>query len=263
MNLVEINQNINRLLANIWAVVAFLKLYITGTPQDVSITMINSDGTETTHIFANIPKQLLNASSIAEWTVGETDIAYGSDGKFYYPNITGNPATNDPAIKSDDADWYGAFDTMGGAILMGDTIVASNAFANLIEDLTPQLGGALDCNGKTINGSSVRQIADASPANATTHVCNYALGDMQKITCPNAGAITLALSGFPAGVTSGFILDVVNGGSCTITYPAGMEFDEKSAPVFTAVGTDRVLITSDKNGVFSLVVSARNTGTII
>ena len=80
------------------------------------------------------------------------------------------------------------------------TVTPVGALTDIIQDASPQLGGDLDCNGNMITGSSYAQIADATPATGTTHTFNYSSGDMQQITCPAAGTLTLAVSNFPSGI---------------------------------------------------------------
>ena len=97
-------------------------------------------------------------------------------------------------------------------------------------------------------------IADATPGTGTTHTFDYSQGDMQQITAPAGGTLTLAFSNFPANKVSGFICDIINGGNCTITHPTGMLFVEGTSPTYTVSGTDRVLVVSDKDGVLTMTV---------
>ena len=127
---------------------------------------------------------------------------------------------------------------------------------SLSEDEAPQLSGALDCNGKTINGSGVRQIADANIF-AGTHPFNYADGDMQQVTA-TGNAFGFSFSGFPSGQVSAFIIDAVNWGAYTVTHPTGMLFAGGEAPTYTAAGTDRLLVTCDKDGILMLTVIAQD-----
>ena len=123
--------------------------------------------------------------------------------------------------------------------------------SNLIDELTPQLGGDLDTNGKTLNGSSYVQIADATLASGT-HTFNYTSGDMQQLTA--TGAITVAFSNMPTGKVVSMVVDAINWGAFTITLPVGMIFAAATTPVFTAAGTDRLLILKDKDEVFSMFI---------
>ena len=136
MNLVQINENINRLLANIWAILGFFKEYLVDPANDVSMTFINADGTETTRTFPNIAKQIVlfgEMAIVVDWEVGVTSICIGTNGLFYYPNDSGDPANNNPVNKADDTDWYGGFDTLGDAIKARDDMMLTSGrgFKNL------------------------------------------------------------------------------------------------------------------------------------
>ena len=184
-------------------------------------------------------------------------ICLGSDNLVYYPNTEGDPAGSDPASKIDDTDWFGGFASVAEAIMHMESLFINQVF----DDKAPALGGALNCNGKTINLSSARQIAQASPADATIHTFNYANGDMQKIVCPAGGTLTLDFIGFPSNAVSGFIISLVNAGNCSvINHPAGMMFARGTAPEYTVAGTDRLLVTKDADGVLVLSEIAMDYG---
>lgn len=162
-------------------------------------------------------------------------------------NTTGNAAT---------ATKLAAARTINGVSFDGSgNIIISSAVES---DLAPKLGGALDANGKTINKSSVRGIADAFPATGTTHTFDYANGDMQRITCPAAGTLTFAFSNMPNSLVSAFVVDLVNAGNCTIIHPTEMKFAYGAAPTYTIAGTDRVLITKDSSNILTLTIIAQD-----
>ncbi|MBL4781666.1 MAG: hypothetical protein JKX92_05435 [Porticoccaceae bacterium] len=122
-----------------------------------------------------------------------------------------------------------------------------------------QLEAALDANGKTFNGSSYRQIAAATPATAATHTFDFANGDYQRVTCPAAGALTLATSGFVSGKVCSFIIELANGGNCTITLPSGWQYSAGgTAPVLTTAGIDTLMLIKDGDDVYSLYVLGYN-----
>ena len=141
--------------------------------------------------------------------------------------------------------------TQGSGTISDWVISIQTGINNVVEDSTPQLGGDLDCNGKTIDKSSVRQIADASLGTGT-HTFDYANGDMQQLTA--TGNITIAFSNFPTGNVAGFVVDAVNWGAHTITHPAGIQFAGGTAPNYTASGTDRLVVINDKDDVLTLHV---------
>ncbi len=261
MNLAELSIQVNRLLANIWAIIAFFKEYLVDPAKDVSITFRNADNTETVNTFPNIAKQVETglSSGVLEkvspiWAIGVDIMCTGSDGLVYFPNESGDPANNNPVSKVDDSDWFGGFSTVSDAMMFADGLYIKR----VVNDATPKLGGSLDCNFKTINKSAFRQIADASPASGTTHIFDYNNGDMQKVTFPAGGSVTLSFSNFPVGVVSGFVIDMVDAGNCTINHPAGMVFTRGEAPAYTVAGADRVTVLKDKNGELSLSFNSKD-----
>jgi len=133
----------------------------------------------------------------------------------------------------------------------GTVTLPAATVVNVVNDTTPQLGGDLDCNGNQLLISSYQQIADASLGTGT-HTFNYASGDMQQLTA--TGNITIAFSGFPTGSVASMIIDAVNWGAWTITFPAGLIFDAATAPTFTAVGIDRLLVLKDKDDIYSMFI---------
>ena len=124
--------------------------------------------------------------------------------------------------------------------------------ANVVEDTTPSLGGNLDTTGYTLNRTAVRQIADASPSTGGSHTFDYGNGDMQQITCPAAGTLTIAFSNIPTTKVSGFVVDLINGGNCTITWPSGMIVSAGVVADLTVAGTDRILFIHDKDAVLTM-----------
>lgn len=128
-------------------------------------------------------------------------------------------------------------------------ISAADSINEVVEDLTPQLGGALDSNGKTFNQSSYRQAADV-----TTGVIDYSLGDMVKLTATADKLLNYA--GFVSGLVSAMIFDAVNFGDYTISYPGGTLFAGGTSPAYTSGGTDRLLLTKDAADVYTLSVIA-------
>ena len=137
------------------------------------------------------------------------------------------------------------------ADVLVDGDIGGSVLGDIVQDTTPQLGGALDTNDNTIDGSSYRQIADGTLGTGT-HTFNYANGDMQQLTA--TGSITLAFSNFVAGQVCTMIFDAINFGAHTITHPGGMLFVAGTSPTYTAAGTDRLIVIKDKDDVYTLTV---------
>ena len=85
---------------------------------------------------------------------------------------------------------------------------------------------------------------------------------MQQVTCPAAGTLTLATSNFVTGNVCSMIIDLVNGGNCTITHPAAWLFDSAAVPDYTTAGIDRLLLVHDGDNVFTLTVIALDIAVI-
>lgn len=107
--------------------------------------------------------------------------------------------------------------------------------------------------------SAYNQIADASLGTGT-HTFDYSAGDMQQLTL--TGDITIAFSNFVTGKVCTMIIDLINGGDWTITYPAGILFSGGTEPNLTSGGTDRVLVIKDKDDVYSFFVVGTNIGAV-
>jgi len=168
-----------------------------------------------------------------------------------------NWATNNPVIPDGQLcfdETNNTFRIGDGAANYADLSIQSGIpgdLTEIVQDTTPQLGGDLDTNGKTFQGSSYDQIADASLGTGT-HTFNYASGSMQQITA--TGSITLAITGFVSGKVCSFVFDAVDFGAVTITHPAAWLFVAGAAPSYTAAGTDRILLWHDKDDVVTLHV---------
>jgi len=140
----------------------------------------------------------------------------------------------------------------------GATIWASlpyDAF-DLVDDLTPQLGGDLDANLHTFDNTSYRQIANATPG--ASYTIDYSLGDMVQVTVTEA--ITFSVSNFVVGKVCVFILELVNGGAFANIFPVGWRFEGQTQPIFTAAGTDMILITKDMNEVYTVIIIGEDVG---
>jgi hypothetical protein len=54
-----------------------------------------------------------------------------------------------------------------------------------------------------------------------------------------SGATTFSFTNAPvAGLTAAFVLELTNGGSATVTWPAGTRWADGTAPTLTAAGVD-------------------------
>lgn len=126
------------------------------------------------------------------------------------------------------------------------------ALENIVEDLSPKLGGDLDFNSHSLVGGSYKQLEAATVLNAGTHTFQMDQGVMQQLTAPASGTITIAFSGFEVGKVQTFIIDAVSWGLVTIVFPVGTVFMNAVFPTFSDTGMDRVLAYKDMNDVFTI-----------
>ena len=124
----------------------------------------------------------------------------------------------------------------------------------IVYDSTPQLGGELDSNGKTFNASSYRGLTTSTISVTGTHTFNFLNADMERLTLSGTAiTMTIAFSGFVAGKVCSMVIDLVNAGSHTVTYPTGTLFAIGLIPTYTS-GTDRILVIKDASDVYTITV---------
>ena len=85
MNLAALNQKVNRVFSLIYAWIAFIPEFVSITPKDVTITVPNEDGTETTRTHPNLAKW---TQSVASAVAGEMEKTY------YVDYANGNDTAN-------------------------------------------------------------------------------------------------------------------------------------------------------------------------
>lgn len=116
----------------------------------------------------------------------------------------------------------------------GSNWISFVQLANLVEDVTPELGGSLDCLNKTIiKANTVTFNGEVANTGVGAQTVDFATGQKQKFTITGATTITLDP---PAGVGN-FQLKLINAGSSitwgtTILWVGGVE------PTWSGAGTD-------------------------
>jgi len=179
MDLNAINTNVNRLLSNIWAIIAFLSAFTVGSAADVTITYLNADGSESVRTFPNVAKftysvirSIVSASTVKIYVSDTGDDS--NDGTEEYPLLTTTKAMS--------------FVPNGGAIelvLLSNMSWVEDVYKNNIKVLVRLNGYALSLvpkvteewnylyaisgsnntvyfNGGSIDGSQVIMPADAT-----------------------------------------------------------------------------------------------------
>ncbi len=145
------------------------------------------------------------------------------------------------------------FDTLYVNITSNQTVEGIKTFSSL------KLGGAFNGDGNYIKDVWYNQLADVTVSTGT-HTIYFSDGNRQKITA--GGSFTLAFGGISANQNV-FVIEAVNWGAYTITFPAGLKVEDGALPAFTASGTDLIAIEVDKNGTYTLSVIAQNIGVIV
>lgn len=100
-------------------------------------------------------------------------------------------------------------------------------------------------NNLELRSSYVNQADDQSGTNFNI---NFLLGDYFKLT--STGTTTISVNNFPSNKVAAVLLECVNFGEKTITWPTGIKWAGGTAPTFTSTGIDIISIIKDKNNVY-------------
>jgi hypothetical protein len=112
----------------------------------------------------------------------------------------------------------------------------------------------------TLTKSSYNQATDATLGTGT-HTFDFANGDAQELTM--TGDVTIAFSNFTTGKVCSMIIDAVNWGAWTPTYPTGMLFSGGAVPTLTAAGRDKLMVVKDKDDVYELFVIGTDVKVVV
>ena len=114
---------------------------------------------------------------------------------------------------------------------VGAMLTTLGGLANIIEDTTPQLGGTLDANAKSIEnlGAVEEQVNTVASSGATETLDTSAYG-VHDVTMSEACTFTFS-NPAPSGDASSFVL--ILRGAFTPTLPASVDWSGGSAPTYT------------------------------
>ncbi len=98
---------------------------------------------------------------------------------------------------------------------------------------------------------SVTKASDVAASSDTTYTFDYSDGAWQKVTV--SSDCTFAFT-FPASKVNSFILEIVNGGAHTITWPGALKWAGGAAPDLTTSGTDHLCFYTDGTTVYASVI---------
>jgi len=114
---------------------------------------------------------------------------------------------------------------------VGAMLTTLGGLANIIEDTTPQLGGTLDANAKSIEnlGAVEEQVNTVASSGATETLDTSAYG-VHDVTMSEACTFTFS-NPAPSGDASSFVL--ILRGAFTPTLPASVDWSGGAAPTYT------------------------------
>lgn len=125
------------------------------------------------------------------------------------------------------------------------TQIATTAFVKTAVDSASTLG--LPLTGGTLSGIlnmhsyTLKRVAMGSTA------VDLSAGNYFSYTV--SSTTTLTFTNTPSGtVSSGFVLELTNGGVATVTFPASVKWAGGTAPTLTASGVDVLVFITDDNG---------------
>jgi hypothetical protein len=119
---------------------------------------------------------------------------------------------------------------------------------------------ALIVDTAILTKSSYNQATDATLGTGT-HTFDFANGDAQELTM--TGDVTIAFSNFTTGKVCSMIIDAVNWGAWTPTYPTGVLFSGGAVPTLTAAGRDKLMVVKDKDDVYELFVIGTDVKVVV
>jgi hypothetical protein len=128
------------------------------------------------------------------------------------------------------------------------TALGAGTLSNVVEDTTPQLGGALDGQDNTVSKINLKDYGEVTNAIGSTgggtQDIDLTLGNSISATV-DTSANTFTFSNPTASDEQcGFVLYLTNGGSQTVNWPAAVDFAGGTAPTLTAAGVDILCFTS-------------------
>lgn len=225
---------------------------LTWTEGDANITNLNNDKLEdiTGESISDLSDVVITAPSMGEiliydgtdWINGDagidlTDLSVGAEGT----------ASGDGSI---------AYDNTTGVFTYTPPVIPAAGIADVVEDLTPQLGGSLDVNGNSIVSVSNGNISITPNGTGQTVMKNIEYNEFI----------------YDLGTTSGTITpNVSNGNVQTITLNGNLTFSAFTSPVagqsltliINTNSTNRTLTSTMKFAGASKTLSITNTTDII
>ena len=128
------------------------------------------------------------------------------------------------------------------------TALGAGTLDNVVDDTTPQLGGALDGQDNTVSKVNLKDYGEVTNAIGSTgggtQDIDLTLGNSISATV-DTSANTFTFSNPTASdEQNGFVLYLTNGGSQTVNWPASVDFAGGTAPTLTTAGVDVLVFTT-------------------
>jgi hypothetical protein len=156
-----------------------------------------------------------------------------------WAGITGKPATFAPSAHAhaitDVTGLQTALDSKQAVLVSGDNIKTVNG-GSLVGSGNLAVGDVLLTAAQTLTNKTVTGLLETRNALAANNI-DLSVGNVFTKTV--SGATTFTVSNLPAaGTVASLILELTNGGSATVTWPANSKWAGGTVPTLTAAGKD-------------------------
>jgi hypothetical protein len=153
-------------------------------------------------------------------------------------------------VGSYNVDYFVVVDLKGGSVSKTEAFAgaaptaATQSFDNTASGLTATTTeGAIDeVDAELKRRVNLNQADDVTADSDTTYTFSYLDGSLHEVTV--SSNCTFAFT-FPSSEVNSLLLNIVNGGGSTITWPAGVLWAGGTAPTLTTTGTDVVAFWTD------------------
>lgn len=221
-----------------------------------SVNLVGGSITNVNTVATNIANVNAVATDIADVQTVAADLSGDDDIGTVATNIA-----NVNTVAANDANITTVAGNNANITTVATDITNVNTTATSIANVNTVAGSIANVNTVATNVSSVNTVAtnitdvqnaaalvnvnqqsDIAASSNTTYTIDYDDGAEVQITFTSN--CTLAFT-FPTGKVVGLILDLVDAGAYTITWPASARFAGGTVPTFTSSGRDRIVVTQD------------------
>lgn len=124
-----------------------------------------------------------------------------------------------------------------------NTVDMSDSAFDLINDTTPQLGGALDGQDNTVSQINLKDYGTITSAlGSVSGATTLDLSTANHFTLTIGGTTTLSFTNPTASdELCGFVVNITNGASSTLNFPSSVDWPSATAPTLSTSGTDTLV----------------------